>query len=295
MTQEPLLFDLPPSGARQPTLKSIAVPLWTEQKARLIAEYVRLFTMITKHGTYIDGFAGPQTGQQRESWAASEVLRLQPPLIRNLFLCDFNAQQAAHLSRLKDSQPLVRGRQIDILHGDFNILVDRILGSGKIGAKVATFALLDQRTFECNWETVRKLADHKPNGYKIELFYFLPTGWLPRAVAALNDPERTMTQWWGRRDWRALVDATSLDRTEMFRKRLMDDCGYLHVMSWPIRAEIGRGRIMYHMIHATDHVEAPQLMGRAYRRATISEESAQQLDLNFGLRNWQPGVTRLAG
>jgi hypothetical protein len=86
MTREPYLFDLLPAGSSQPKLKSISVPLWTEQKARLIAEHVRLFTIVTKHGGYIDGFAGPQTGQRCASWAASEVVRIQPPLIRHLFL-----------------------------------------------------------------------------------------------------------------------------------------------------------------------------------------------------------------
>lgn len=104
-----------------------------------------------------------------------------------------------------------------------------------------------------------------------------------------------MKEWWGRDDWRKFVDAPSSDRADIFGRRLIDEFGYRYAISWPIKAEIGQGRIMYHMIHATDHAEAPQLMGRAYRRATISEESAQQLDLNLGLRNWRPGVTRLAG
>lgn len=77
------------------------------------------------------------------------VLRLQPPLIRHLYLCDIGAQQVAHPQNLKASQPTVKGRHIEVLSGDFNVLVDRVLGSGKIGPKVATFALLDQRTFEC--------------------------------------------------------------------------------------------------------------------------------------------------
>jgi three-Cys-motif partner protein len=296
MTDKPLLFDLPSVSAdRQPRLKAITVPLWTAQKARLIAAYVRFFTMVTKHGVYIDGYAGPQTGQHCGGWAASEVLRIQPPLIRHLFLCDIGVSQIAHLNRLKRSQPAVKGRHIEVLAGDFNVLVDRILGSGKIGQKVATFALLDQRTFECDWATVRKLGEHKPDGYKIELFYFLPSGWLNRAVAGLGDPDRDMRIWWGRQDWQAFIDQSSPERARIFGQRLMTELGYRYALSWPIRAEVGQGRIMYHMIHATDHAEAPQLMGRAYRRATISEDAAQQLDLDLGLRNRQPSVTRLPG
>jgi hypothetical protein len=36
---------------------------------------------------------------------------------------------------------------------------------------------------------------------------------------------------------------------------------------------------MFHMIHATDHAEAPKLMARAYRRATLLPETLDQLEL----------------
>jgi hypothetical protein len=38
-------------------------------------------------------------------------------------------------------------------------------------------------------------------------------------------------------------------------------------------------RIMYYMIHATDHLEASKLMARAYRMAVEPEETAEQLAL----------------
>jgi three-Cys-motif partner protein len=34
--------------------------LWTESKAQLIERYLYRFLMVTKDGTYIDGFAGPE-------------------------------------------------------------------------------------------------------------------------------------------------------------------------------------------------------------------------------------------
>ena len=42
--------------------------------------------------------------------------------------------------------------------------------------------------------------------------------------------------------------------------------GYRDVKYWPICSRAhGKGRTMYHMIHATDHLEAPKLMYRAYK------------------------------
>ena len=38
--------------------------VWTENKAKLIERYLLYFVFITHHGTYIDGFAGPQDPQK---------------------------------------------------------------------------------------------------------------------------------------------------------------------------------------------------------------------------------------
>jgi uncharacterized LabA/DUF88 family protein len=43
------------------------------------------------------------------------------------------------------------------------------------------------------------------------------------------------------------------------------------------------GAIMYYMIHATDHPEAPMLMSRAYRKTVMPLEPLEQLKLQLGL------------
>lgn len=280
----PLLFELAERRERELRVQSITVPLWTEQKARLVAEYVRLFTFVTKHGAYIDGFAGPHTDKRDGCWAAEAVLGIRPAFLRSLFLCELDGAKVAKLRALRDGQPAVRGRAVEIVAGDFNRTVDRILGSGAIGPKVAAFALLDQHSFECDWATVRKLAAHKPPGErKIELFYFVPTGWLGRGVAGFHDPAREMLRWWGREDWKEMVACGSHERGVLFTRRMREELGYRFAWSWPVRRERGEGRFMYHMIHASDHPEAPKLMARAYRRATISPGDARQFDFDLGL------------
>src|SRR5271170_4336709 len=75
-------------------------------------------------------------------------------------------------------------RKIEVVSGDFNQTLQGILEAGTIGEKTATFALLDQRTFECEWLTVVALSKHKRQT-KIELFYFFATGWIDRSLAAV--------------------------------------------------------------------------------------------------------------
>jgi len=53
--------DLPP----EPLTNVGQNPVWTDNKARFIMLYLRYFVYITHHGTYIDGFAGPQARNAR--------------------------------------------------------------------------------------------------------------------------------------------------------------------------------------------------------------------------------------
>jgi hypothetical protein len=224
---------------REPETKPIQSPVWTDNKARLIMHYLHYFVLLTKHGTYIDGFSGPQGECETDSWAAKLVLASEPRWIRHFHLCDESRSQVARLMELKNEQPTRGGkgrklnRNIHIYHGDFNAKVDEILAGGTISEKEATFCLLDQRTFECQWKAIEKLAAYKKSGNKIEIFYFLANGWLER------------------------------------------------VKAWPIFERENGGAIMYYMIHATDHPEAPKFMSRAYRRAVLPLEPIEQLTLDL--------------
>jgi three-Cys-motif partner protein len=249
------------------------LPIWTKNKARLVQEYLRLFVLITHHGDYIDGFAGPQ---KDEAWAAKLVLESQPAWLRKFFLFEKDPTSFGRLQTLKAAQPPVPNRTIEVHHGDFNALVHPLLASGRIKPTEATFCLLDQRTFECQWATVVALAKHRNSGNKIELFYFLAAGWLDRAVSGMGDPETKLLPWWGRDDWRAFLVWSNVERRKEAVKRFRDELGYRHVLAWPIydREQSG-GRIMYYMIHASDHDQAPLLMGRSYAAAVRPLASEQ--------------------
>jgi three-Cys-motif partner protein len=257
----------------------------------LIEAYLQLFEYITKHGTYIDGFAAPQDYDHPEMWAAKLVLEMRPKWFRDFWLCDLKPTGIKALKSLQ-AEHANRQRRVRVLEGDFNEKVYEIFNSGQITERIATFALLDQRTFECEWRTVQELSRHKATGNKIELFYFFPTGWVDRSLAAVrrNEKKREVDRWWGRADWNQLLGMEGNARAKMVARRFEEELGYKKAVEYPIHDQRRGGRVMYHMIHATDHPEAFSLMVRAYRKVSGRpdlQSTEQQLDFEELLREIQ--------
>ena len=64
--------------------------------------------------------------------------------------------------------------------------------------------------------------------------------------------------------------------------RFVKELNYGKADVYPIHDQARGGRVMYHMIHATDHPEAFSLMVRAYRKVSGRpdlDENPEQLDL----------------
>ena len=95
-----LFSNEPPAGKAEAKVKRLRYPVWTQSKARLIQSYLRLFTFITKHGTYIDAFAGPQTDQP-DMWSAKLVLECEPRWLRHFHLFE---QKKVKVERLEQLQ-----------------------------------------------------------------------------------------------------------------------------------------------------------------------------------------------
>jgi len=281
----PALFELTPVvPSTEPQVAAIEHALWTESKARLIARYLYYFVFVTKHGTYIDAFAGPQRPSRPDMWAAKLVLANEPRWLRHFFLFEQRKKSCELLEALKAEQPARKKgdavRDITIYPGNSNEEVRKLLALGSISLKDATFCLLDQRTFECEWATVEALARYKPAAPRIELFYFFASGWLDRAIA---NQKRTsvLDAWWGRSDWNTLRGLSNFDRVQTVCDRFRNEFGYASVKAWPIQRRLHQGRVLYHMVHATDHREAPILMSRAYRKAVTPAEPLEQMKLEI--------------
>lgn len=290
---QPTLFPIPPLGERPPKLRSIHHPVWTQAKAKLIERYLYYFALVTKHGTYLDAFAGPQEPDKPEMWAAKLVLESEPRWFRHFHFFELDERKVTALESLKAAQPPpnraagVPKRDIHVRPGDVNVELPALLEQRSIGEREATFCLLDQRTFQCDWATVQALAKYKRGGHKIELFYFFANAWLDRALAALRDTER-LQKWWGAPDWDRLRQMRRPDRLERMRVRFESELGYASVTRWPIYDKAGGKRLMYYMIHATDHPDAPLLMRRAYEKAVQPKEPEEQLLLDFRAQGLLP-------
>ena len=248
--------------------------VWTESKAEIIRNYLSTFQLVTKHGVYVDGFAG--MFDRPENWAAKLVLDLEPCWLGPFYLFDVDRGKVDGLRALAAQHG---DQDIRVMQADFNQEVGRFLGSGAIGPRSATFALLDQFTFECEWSTVAALASHPKDRYKIEQFYFLANSWFDRAIARLGQ-DRGLS-WWGRPDWQKLRDIGGVERAQLMAERFVDELGYLHAVPWPIYDRQNGGRIAYYMIHATDHTAAVRLMRAAYeKRIPPPDETIQMFDPN---------------
>ena len=157
-TQTELFGDLRPAGRPRPHVRQppvgIEAPLWTIDKSRLIDEYIHHFLLVTKHGVYLDLFAGPQHATDAENWSVRRVLERRTegnPSIRHYAVCDIKRKQADRLRNLGRNHPSFR-----VYEGDANERVHEMLEGAPITAKTACFCLIDQRTFQCHWSLLRK-------------------------------------------------------------------------------------------------------------------------------------------
>ena len=256
--------------ASAPTTKRRLLPatkIWTDSKARLIANYLELFQLVTHHGNYIDGFAAPQDERKLDAWSAALALGIQPEWFRRFYLFDIDPQGIAQLEELKKKH---KDREIHIYEGDFNQRVAEILRPDVLPLTEAAFCLLDQRTHECEWATVETIADYKRGEKsKVELFYFLAEKWFARSYKSMKDPKSLarVEAWWGRDDWREVAGMRGPERLKMMEHRFTSELHYAFATSYAIHERVrGIGRVAYYMIHACDHPAAPRLMSDAYKK-----------------------------
>jgi three-Cys-motif partner protein len=239
--------------------------------------------MVTKHGTYIDGFAGPQEEDlQSENWSARLVLRLRPQWLKRFILIEQQPEQVERIYQMLRQLPRTplgkKMRNIKVIPGDVNVKLPAYLADYPIRSREATFCLLDQRTFECHWSTVETVARHKRNGNKIEIFYFLANSWINRSVANTRDFDR-VAAWWGKSNWKDFLGMGGWDRALSMRDRFQKELGYRYALPLPIYDRHGGRRIMYFMIHATDHPDATKLMSAAYDRAVEPLQTQKEIQL----------------
>jgi hypothetical protein len=90
-----------------------------------------------------------------------------------------------------------------------------------------------------------------------------------RALTAIEKTE-VLHNWWGRADWATLKQLTPDQIKDEMVNRFKSELGYKSALPWAIYKQAGSRVLVYYMIHATDHPEAPKLMARAYNDAVQS-------------------------
>jgi three-Cys-motif partner protein len=271
-------------------LRSLYQPLSvpTEAKSRLIAEYLSLYQKVTKGGIYIDGFAAPQDRRHPEACTARRVLEIVPPRLRTFWLCELDPKAVRHLHSLKQTHHRrPRSRRVIVEHGDFNQRITGFLRGGYLTPSASVFALLDQRSTECHWASVRQLAGRSARPipgstvrrYKIELLYFLGSSWIHRSLRASKHPEklREIANWWGKDDWSSLLGMSQANLVKRFADRFVSELGYGFVHRYPIYRTSTGVQKAYYLIHATDHPEGPKLMQRAFQKV-IGDAAGSPVD-----------------
>lgn len=64
--------------------------------------------------------------------------------------------------------------------------------------------------------------------------------------------------------WRDLTELTQAETAKIAADRFSHELGYDFVQYCPIFQTDNGKRLAFHLIHASDHPEAPELMNRAY-------------------------------
>ena len=242
----------------------------------MIDEYIHLFLIITKHGVYLDLFAGPQRIDNVEHWSVKRVLERRTegnPAISHYAVCDNDPGQVKQLRNLGAHHPSFR-----VYAGDANVRIHSMLEEAPIRPTTACFCLIDQRTFECHWATVEAIARHKREGLKIEVFYFLAQQWLHRSWKSVKDTTK-LEAWWGGSDYEQFLELRSFERANTLCRRFRDELGYRYADPFAIYERGGGSRTMYYMIHASDHRDARKQMSRAYQKVPSITDSGLQLRL----------------
>jgi three-Cys-motif partner protein len=247
--------------------------IWTHRKSLLIKLYLDLFVKVTFRGTYIDAFAGPQEENEfnPENWSAKRLWEANPGSNRKrIDKFELFEQKPKSVKRLKNmvSSTSKDKRSINIHEGDANILVPAFFKERT--PKGPTFCLLDQRSVECHWDTVKQIASYKIKDHKPEIFYFLMASWKDRSLAKrLQCSPEEIAKWWGKDDIQTPKDLTTEQLGAAFTEKFKKELGYKYAYSFPIWDNVNlekKGKTKFFMIHASDHDAATNLMFSAYNK-----------------------------
>lgn len=268
-------------------------PTWTEEKLRILACYLHGFAVACKRvgGWYaLDLFAGgglniSETNGAEIPGSPLIALDARPPEATLVLCCE---QGDEVLAALRD-RVAQYGPRCEIFPGDANEEVGDMLA--RVPRRAPAFAFLDPEGAELEWETVRRIAEHKDsNSSKVEQLILFPTDMGFVRLLSLRKPldpgyAERVSAMFGNDDWRDIYDRRRADRinAEQARDeylrlyaRGLREVGYRHVQERQITKEPtrsgGRGAPMYFLVHATDNDAGNTIMGHCFDKKHVRPE-----------------------
>jgi three-Cys-motif partner protein len=286
-TSQQLLAEL---EAQNDGLVSKPVGVWSLEKLAMLALYFHAFTTACKSvggGFYYDGFAGPGLCRVRNArplpyaaWGSPLLaLRTEPRFERCLFTEILPRNTSALRKRAASF-----GERARIIEGDVNESAARIVGD-EVPRGAPAFCLLDQQGGELHWRTVEEIAAIHGRRRKPELMILFPLRMaLLRMLSVDQDPLPQYVERWDRTfghhrwaDVYAAKRAGTLTPHEAQARYLnmytqgLRDIGYRYVrpraVTAPRSVALGQPRQeMYHLVFATDHDRADEIMRDVFER-----------------------------
>ncbi len=286
-TSQQLLADL---EAQEDDLVSKPVGVWSLEKLAMLSLYFHAFTTACKSaagGFYYDGFAGPGLCRVRNArplpyaaWGSPLLaLRTEPRFERCIFT-DISPRNVDALRK----RVAVFGERAEVIDGDVNESAARII-SNEVPRGAPALCLLDQQGGELHWRTVEEIAAIQGRRRKPELMILFPLRMaLLRMLSVDQDPLPQYIDRWdrtfGHHRWADVYAAkrqgvltpgeAQSQYLNMYTQGLKN-IGYRHVRARAVTAPrsvaLGQPRQeMYHLVFATDHERADEIMKDVFER-----------------------------
>lgn len=259
---------------------------WTTRvKLEVLEQYLSAFTTAcskkSREIVYIDLFAGVPSNTERDTdqelvGSAELALRAEPPFTRLRYV-EMPHKARALEGKLRDLYP---GRDVQVVGGDCNAVIDELLTGLQPWEWAPTFAFIDPDGMEVAWQTIEALAAHKKRSRtKVELWILFPAAGLMRTMAldarkVTEASYRRMDRLFGCSTWEHIYNArrrNEISGTEAreeyvnLMRVLLHGLGYQHTHAIELRARHGSPN--YHMVFASDSDAGEKIMRHLYRQA----------------------------
>jgi len=267
-----------------------AIGAWSLKKLAVLLLYFEPFTRACGKaggGYYIDGLAGPGMceitevpGPARFVWGSPLLaLRTQPPFERCLFV-----EQDSGTAQALSARVVTAANRCEVRIGDANQLVPAIVAQ-EVPGWAPCLCFLDPEAAELDWSTVRRVAQTPGRNRMPELLilFTLPMG--PQRMLTTRGPmdptwEAALDRFFPHGSWRdiyrdRLADKITAseagDQYLRIYKGGLTALGYGDdgIFSLPVRTlgqPGGRGRLLYHLVAASDHPAGKRIMKAVIER-----------------------------